>query len=259
VKGDTRCSARRDRDPSPSKLPGSVGHLSGDRTNAEPVVAVRGEGLLEVDPEIAVLRLTVTAKDVDQQKTLRHLDERAGNADKVLSEFGTAVAKVETSGLRVGPQFKLNKGQEKIHGFSGVVRYTVTVVDFDRLGEIMARLAELEMSEIAGPSWELRPDSPVHRRARLEAVNDAVRRATDYAEALGSHVTALVELIDGGMSSDSNGPAFASRRMSRRVAASAPLEEFSFDITPVKQWVRATVEARFKMTAPDLTAGPGPG
>jgi uncharacterized protein YggE len=211
---------------------------------------------VEVDPEIAVLSLTVTARDVDRQKTLRRLDERARAADEILKGFTEAVASVETSGLRASPRFKPSKGQEKIHGFSGEVRYTITVVDFDRLGEIIAPLADLESAEVAGPRWSLRPDSPAHRRARLEAVNDALLRAGDYARALGSRVTDLVELVDAGLTSDRHqGFAPSAKIMSaRRAAAPAPLDDFSFDITPVKQWVHATVEARFRMSAPDLAA-----
>lgn len=82
-----------------------------------------------------------------------------------------------------------------------------------------------------------------------------MRRATDYAQALGSHVTDLVELIDAGMSFEGHAPRpTGPRRMAAHMAGSAPLEELSFDITPVKQWVRADVEARFRMTAPDLAA-----
>ncbi|HTF08628.1 MAG TPA: SIMPL domain-containing protein, partial [Asanoa sp.] len=43
---------------------------------ADPVVAVRGEAVREVPPEIARFAVTVVARDKDRQATLRRLAER---------------------------------------------------------------------------------------------------------------------------------------------------------------------------------------
>jgi uncharacterized protein YggE len=100
------------------------------------------------------------------------------------------------------------------------------------------------------------PDSPVQRNARIDATHDAVRRARDYAHALGSELTELVELADARLLSASNGPGqpmvMAAGGAPRGRQAPA-LEEFTFDIVPARQTVRATVEARFRITSPDLT------
>ena len=121
----------------------------------------------------------------------------------------------------------------------------------------MAQLADLEQTEVGGPWWELRPGSLVYGRARVAAVKDAVRRARDYAAALGSDLAGLVELADARLLSDSRGQAEAqalsSGRLPHRVRAAAP-EEFGFDMVPAKQVVRATVEARFTIGEPDLAA-----
>jgi len=56
--------------------------------------------------------------------------------------------------------------------------------------------------------------------------------------------------------SDSRGQAeglLSSARLPHRVRTAAP-EDFSFDLVPAKQVVRATVEARFTIGDPDLAA-----
>jgi hypothetical protein len=97
----------------------------------------------------------------------------------------------------------------------------------------------------------------VHGRVRVAAVRDAVRRARDYAAALGSELSGLVEVADARLLSDSRGQAEVigqqSARLPHRVRASAP-EDFSIDLVPAKQVVRATVEARFTIAEPDLAA-----
>jgi uncharacterized protein len=223
----------------------------------QPMLAVQGEAVLEVDPEIARIDVSVAAVDRDRAKTLQLLNDRAVAVDKVLASFPDVVEKTETSGVRVSPQLAGRVARDRISGYHGAVYHAITITGFDRLGELMAQLADLDQTEVGGPWWELRPGSRLYGRVRVAAVRDAVRRARDYAEALGSDLTGLVELADARLLSDSRGQTEAQvmspARLPHRVRAAAP-EEFSFDLVPAKQVVRATVEARFTIGEPDLAA-----
>jgi uncharacterized protein YggE len=121
----------------------------------------------------------------------------------------------------------------------------------------MSELASQELSEVGGPWWELRPGSPVYRQARIAATMDAVSRARDYAEGLGCELAGLVELADARMLSSDSGPGEQTARFTaklpQRSQVAAP-EEYALDLAPVQQTVRATVEARFRITPPDLSA-----
>jgi uncharacterized protein YggE len=223
----------------------------------QPMLAVQGEAILEVNPEIARIEVSVAAVDRDRAKTLQLLNDRAVAVDKVLASFPDLIEKTETSGVRVSPQLAGRVARDRISGYHGAVYHAITVTGFDRLGELMAQLADLDQTEVGGPWWELRPGSRLYGRVRVAAVRDAVRRARDYAEALGSDLTGLVELADARLLSDSRGQTEAQvmspARLPHRVRAAAP-EEFSFDLVPAKQVVRATVEARFTIGEPDLAA-----
>lgn len=220
-----------------------------------PTLAVRGEAVLEVPPEAARIDVSVAAGERDQAATLRLLSERAGAVDKVLASFPDVIEKIETSRTRVSPRLPSRTMPSGEAGYHGAVYHTITVSGFDRLGELMAALAEQEQTEVGGPWWELRPGSPVYARVRVAAVSDAVRRARDYAAALGSELAGLVELADDRLLTDSRGQpesaAHPSARLPHRVRAAAP-EEFGADLVPAKQVVRAVVEARFIIVEPDL-------
>jgi uncharacterized protein len=223
----------------------------------QPMLAVQGEAVLEVDPEIARIEVSVAAVEHDRAKTLQLLNDRAIAVDKVLANFPDLIEKTETPGVRVSPQLRGRVGRDRVSGYHGAVYYAITVTGFDRLGELMAQLADVDQTEVGGPWWDLRPSSPVYRRVRVAAVRDAVGRARDYAAALGSELAGLIELADSRLLSGSRGQgeavAMASARLPHRVRATAP-EEFSFDLVPAKQVVRATVEARFTIGVPDLAA-----
>ena len=76
------------------------------RGMAEPMVAVRGESVREVDPEIAVFSVTVAARDRDRQETLRRLAARVDALKGLLDGYAGSIEKRETSGLYVRPETK---------------------------------------------------------------------------------------------------------------------------------------------------------
>ena len=224
-----------------------------------PLVSVRGEAVLEVEPEVARIDVSVAATGADRPGTVQLLRERAAAVDKILASFPDAIDKSETTGMRVGPQLGGRAPREQESGYHGAVHHVIAVTSFDQLGELMAQLADQDLTEVGGPWWELRSDSPVYRDARMAAVRDAVRRARDYACALGSELAGLVELADARLASEARGQAeprggiAAAGRLPQRSPA-ATMPEPSFGLTPARQTVRAAVEARFTISQPDLAA-----
>ncbi|SCG34072.1 hypothetical protein GA0070560_101179 [Micromonospora halophytica] len=206
-------------------------------------MAVRGEAYREVAPELARFRVTATARERDRAVTLTRLAERAAAVRVLLDEHASDVDRRETGELRVRPE--TNRSGERVVGYHGSVTTTVTVTDFTALAELMLRLADQEQVEVAGPWWSLRPDSPVHREARHAAIADALRRAREYAEALGARVTALLELADTDEGFGGAGSAVAFRAM-----AGEPPE---LELDPQPQTVHAVVRARFTISEPVLS------
>jgi uncharacterized protein YggE len=101
---------------------------------------------------------------------------------------------------------------------------------------------------VYGPSWSLRPDSPAYREARHAAIADAVRRAREYAEALGARVVRLVELTDSGLGADQ-----PPRPMAFAMQAPGMPQQPQLELDPERQTVRAAIEARFMISEPQLS------
>jgi uncharacterized protein YggE len=223
----------------------------------QPLIAVRGETVLKVLPEIARLEVSVVSRGADRVTALQILQERAALVAKILAGYPDAIATMDSSGLRVSPQLSNRRPPERLAGFVGTMRQSVAVTEFERVADLMSELAGQELTEVGGPWWELRPGSPVYRQARMAATLDAVSRARDYAEGLGCELAGLVELADARMLSSDAGTGEQTARFTaklpQRSQVAAP-EEYAFDLAPVQQTVRATVEARFRITPPDLSA-----
>jgi uncharacterized protein len=218
-----------------------------------PVISVRGEAWLEAEPEIAAVAVTVQARDRDRRTVLDRLVSRNKEILDLVRGYGEAVEKLESGPATAYPEVKPKGPGERVMRYAGQARVHVTVRDFTVLGELVARLADLELVTMEGPWWSLRPDSPVHRQARIAAARDATRRAGEYAEAFGGRLGELIEAADAGLLGGPGGPGaqgFAAAAMAgpraRGLAAEAP----SLDLEPVRQPVTAHVDARFTMILP---------
>ncbi|MCX5225563.1 SIMPL domain-containing protein [Streptomyces sp. NPDC006553] len=222
-------------------------------TPEAPQVTVRGEGRLEVDPELARIWVAVSARGPDRSATLADLTRRNALVLDLVKAQGSAVEKLETGSFSISPELTRKGRGERVHAFHGRVRVTAELTDFTVLGELVTRLADLELTSVDGPWWFLRPASPAYAEARRLAVTEAVQRARAYAEALGTSLSSLLELSDAGVggSEISMRPDFGG---TRRVAFAAESvgEAPPLDLEPQRQTVTAEVVARFTMRPPAL-------
>ncbi|MFC4957875.1 SIMPL domain-containing protein [Streptomyces mauvecolor] len=223
-------------------------------TPEQPRLAVHGEAHLEADPEIARITITIATRGPDRRATLDDLTRRNTHTIDLIKNYGDAIEKLETGAFTLTPELTKHGRGERVRTHHGTVHITAELNDFTALGELTTRLADLELTRVDGPWWSLRHDSPTYGEARRQAVQQAVVRAREYADALGTTLAALVELSDPGADTPTAGygrPAgggTAFRTAAPGTAEPAP----ALDLEPQRQSVHARVNARFIMTPPTL-------
>ena len=210
----------------------------------QPMVTVRGEALREVPPEQAVFSVTVSARDKNRETALTRLTERSAELRSALDDYPEAIERRETGGVQIYPDVK--RGSEKVTAYTAGVTTTVTVTDFGVLGELLLRLGNQDQTSLSGPWWRLRPGSRAGAEVRKEAIADALQRAREYAEAVGSRVDRLVEIQDEG----AGGVQPMMRAMAFKGEAAADALELELD--PQLQTVQASVIVRVTITDPDV-------
>lgn len=211
-----------------------------------PTVAVRGETLLGVAPEIADLRVTVRVRARDRESALERCRARQEEVTAAVRAAGDAVETTETTGVAVHPGSRPGSRADDRADDPVAVQHTrLTVARLEAVGDLVVALGRLDDVAVSGPSWGLRPDSPAYEQARLAAVADAVRRARTYAAAFGAELTALLEVSDAGMP--------GGLRVAGHMEAVALSEPggLHLDLTPARCEVHGAVEVRFAMSPPD--------
>jgi uncharacterized protein len=215
----------------------------------QPIVTVRGEANREVPPEQAVFSVAASARDQDRDTVLTRIAERTAAVQAVVDAH--PVERRETGMVQVYPELK--RGSEKVVAYTASVVTTVTVTEFAGLGEFLLQLARLDYVAVSGPWWQLRRGSRAGADVRKAAVDDALLRAAEYAEAVGARVDRLLEIADEGLAQAIPAAAFSRSAVSRSAAAEAP----PLEVDPRPQTVHAAVTVRVTITEPRLTPAAG--
>jgi uncharacterized protein YggE len=208
-----------------------------------PQVLVRGEAVLQVEPELADVWVTVRVRARDRQTALERCQAVQEQVTAVAAAAEDAVESAETTAVSVHLEVRDRRAPgEPVAS----VQTRLTVGRLDAVGDLVVALGRLDDVEVSGPTWRLRPDSHAVEQARLDAVRDAVHRARQYAAAFGAHLTALLEVSDVGLGG-------GGLRVAASMASVARFEssELHLDLTPPRQEVHGAVEVRFVMSAPD--------
>jgi hypothetical protein len=208
----------------------------------QPTIVVRGEAHREVPPEQAVFSVSTQARGRNREAVLARLAERAAEVRAAVDAF--PVERREAGNVLVYPELK--HGGERVVAYTGSVVTTVTVTEFDGLGDFLLRLAALDQVVVSGPWWQLRPGSRAGAEVRKAAIGDALLRAREYAEAVGARVDRLIEISD--QDSDPDGHVVLASGFRSRSAPEAP----PLEIDPQPQHVRASVTVKVTITEPTL-------
>lgn len=212
-----------------------------------PTIAVRGEATLDVDAEVAEFTASVEAHEAERVTALERVAERIAAVRGVLDRFRDAIERHATSQVSASAEKHHHTGEVSFHGNATTI---VVMSDLDAVGDVMLAVASLAEVSVWGPSWSVRPASPVHREVRHAAISDAIARARDYAAALGADIVGLVDLSDVGLSRLGE-PRAVPLSMSARAAGSPQL-----DLDRQRLQVRASIEARFTISEPTILAAP---
>ncbi|MEV6487217.1 SIMPL domain-containing protein [Actinoplanes sp. NPDC051633] len=225
-----------------------------------PTVVVRGEALREVPPELAVFSVTVSSRDKDRETTLTRLTERAAELRSHLDDFDDfddAIERRETGSVQIYPEMRgrpKSGSAERVIAYHGSITTTVTVTDFAVLGELLLRLGNQEQTQVSGPWWQLRKGSRAGADVRKEAIADAVQRAREYAEAVGSRVQRLIEIADEG-TGGAQPVMYRGFAAGKAEMAAADAMDLELDLDPPLQTVQAAVVVRVAISAPPKDFG----
>ncbi|WP_066097248.1 SIMPL domain-containing protein [Xanthomonas massiliensis] len=150
-------------------------------------------------PDVAGLSAGVVTQAADGNAAMRQNAEQMSRVMAALRAAGIAERDVQTSGVRLAPQYRYAQGKAPaITGYQATNTVRVKVRDIAGLGKVLDALAANGANQINGPSFDIDDPAPLYDQARQDAVRQAQRRAELYAKALGLRVRRVVSIAESG-------------------------------------------------------------
>lgn len=168
-------------------------------------ITVRGDAEHRVRPTRGVIAVSAHAVDADHQAAY---DRAVAAAARVSAEIVDlpATARGEWSVGQVAtyvdrPWTDTGRARPEHHA---VVAARVEVLDLARVGPLVDAWGARDALELGGVTWDISPAerAEVERRARVDAVASAARRARDLSDAIGRSTVRLCRLADVGSLGD---------------------------------------------------------
>ena len=163
-------------------------------SNRTTKVTVAGEATTRVEPDTAVLTLSVVTQSpqaVTAQQENARKSEAVANAVKTTAG---ATVEIKTSDYSLQPQYDYRDNRlPKIIGYDARNSIIVTISDLKNVGAVIDAASQAGANSINGISFVLRQTSPARGQALSEATQQAMNKARSIAEALGGRVLRVVE------------------------------------------------------------------
>ena len=186
------------------------------KSNPATKVTVAGEAIVRVEPDTAVLVLSVVTQSA---QAVAAQQENARKSDSVSNSVkATAGSNVEikTSDYTLQPQYDYRDNKlPRIVSYIARNSVIVTMSELNKVGGVIDAASQAGANSIDGISFTVRQTSPVRGKSLAEATQQAMNKARSIAEALGGRVLRVVEESEG--STVSNESAYASESFNGNV------------------------------------------
>lgn len=202
-------------------------------------------------PDLAVLRVLVAGEGSSPDEAYEAAARLAEAVDVVFRAQAASIGRVTTAALVVQPRVRWHQGEEVRTGWRAARASVVELRALDRVGNVAALLVGAG-AILTGPSWELDRSNDAYHQARVEAAQDARKRADDYASGLGVSVGPLMWVSEPGLrvgGGDAGGMLASAGQPRAALLASGPAEN-SIDVAPGEIAVCAAVEVGFHIAGP---------
>jgi uncharacterized protein YggE len=158
-------------------------------------ITVSGQGKTTVKPDTATVQLGVSVQRSTASAALDQANRSAATLITALKQAGVADDDITTTGLNIWPRYD---NGSTIDGYTATNSVSVTVRDITRTGPVVdaAAAAAGDDISISGVSFSVGDPEQVMAAARTDAIQNAQKRAGEFADAAGVKVGAVLQISE---------------------------------------------------------------
>jgi len=159
-------------------------------------IAISAEGKVTALPDIASISIGV----MTEKKTVA--DAQKENTAKMsaiiakVKESGVASEDIKTTNYSIYPQYDWVDNRQVERGFQVSQSIDVKIRDLEKIGDILTAAGELGANQVGGVNFTIDDPEELRQQARLEALENAKRKALELAEAAGVRLGRIVGISE---------------------------------------------------------------
>jgi uncharacterized protein YggE len=159
-----------------------------------PIVTVRGEGVVRMAPDRALVRVGAESRSRDPKEAQ---NANAAAMSAVLQKItATGIPKdaVRTLVVSLQQEYDFSGGRQTPRGYLARNTVEVRVDDLTKLGDVLDASVSSGATSIQGLEFDLKERTKIEREALTRAVADATARATAAASGAGKTVDRVIRI-----------------------------------------------------------------
>ncbi len=180
----------------PHSQPIVIGSASADV--ARPQVVVNGIAALDVRPDVADVRITLSVERPRPNAALTELEAQREGLVASLSEVGVSGVDLRSSHTGVSPVYE-PRSDRVIRGYEASQTFVASIADFDRLGDVLERAAAFELGSMH-TSYRSTRVAEKKRELREMALRAAQLKAEQSVAVLGVTLGPVISIEETGRS-----------------------------------------------------------
>lgn len=163
-------------------------------------ISVSGEGKVFIKPDIALISVGVTKKNIDFVKAQKDATDIINKTINFLKSKGVEEKDIKTTNYNIYPQYDYVKGEQRFTGYEVSQNLEIKIRNLDSVGAILSGVTASGANMVGSLRFEVDDMKKAKEEARAEAVLEAKEKAKILSKQLGVRLKKIVSYYesDGG-------------------------------------------------------------
>ncbi|MBP9762198.1 SIMPL domain-containing protein [Patescibacteria group bacterium] len=153
---------------------------------------IEGEGKVSGTPTLAEISFGLLSEGTDVAKIQQENTRKVNAMIDAVKALNVQEKDIQTSQYSINPKYDYKDGTSKVSGYQVSQNISVKVRDLSKIGDLLTRVGQLGGNQVNGPTFTIDDPSSLNQEARLEALQDARKKAKALSGVLGVKIGRVV-------------------------------------------------------------------
>lgn len=213
--------------------------LFGYAQSNQNTIIIRGEGIIESEPDLAIVQLGVSLQDRTADKVYQQVNNIISEITKSVSRLGIKKEDIKTQSIGLYPQYEYPEGTQRFIGYQMYHNLSLRIKDIKKIVDVIDFATVAGANTISSINFGFQEPTKLESQARVKAINEATKKAQEIAKAANLTLGKIIQVSES--SSPINGDVY-----NFRGAGGPDATEIEQGVSSVRVSVTITYEIQSK-------------